>query len=130
MHGAERKERKRKLNAIHSRHKRERRQAEFGNLEGERRELEKEGAALNREAKRLEGLITSAQQQVSIYESKAQTESRATGPPLNATASPAPAAANGVDPMTVDVNRLVRDTLQRYTESTSTSHLPKLKDPP
>jgi hypothetical protein len=111
MHGAEMKERKRKLNVIHSRHKRERRQAEFGNLEDQRRELGKERAALNQEVERLEGLITSAQQQVAVYESKALTESRATGPPLNATACPAPAAANGVDPMTADVNCLVRDAL-------------------
>jgi hypothetical protein len=132
MHGTEKKERKRKLNAIHSRHKRERRQTEVENLEDERRELEKESAALNQEAERLEGLITSAQHQVAICESKAQEELRATGLPFAATASPAPAATNRVNPMTttVDVNRLVRDTLQRYTESTSTPRLTKLKDPP
>jgi hypothetical protein len=120
LHGAELKERKRKLNAIDSRHKRERRQAEFEDLEDERRELERERVALNQEAERLEGLIASAQQLVAIFESKARNE--ATGH--------ASAAANEVDPMTVDVNRLVRDTLQRYTESTSPSHLTKLKDPP
>jgi hypothetical protein len=117
MHGADNKDRKRKLNAIHSRHKRERRQNEFGNLEDQCRELEKERVALNQEAERLEGLITSAQQQVTICESKAKKESRATGPPLNATASPAPPAANGVNPITVDVDRMVRDALQRYTET-------------
>jgi chromosome segregation ATPase len=117
MHGAERKERKRKLNAIYSRHKRERRQAEFGNLEDQCQALEKERALLNQEAEHLEGLITSAQQQVAIYESKANKASRATGPPLHATASPASAAANRVDPMTADVNCLVRDALQRCTET-------------
>jgi hypothetical protein len=109
LHGAEKMERKRKLNAIHSRHKRERRRTEFESLEDQCQELEKDRAALNQEAERLEGLITSAQQQV-----VAQTESRATGPLFATTASPAPAAANGVDPLTVDVNCLVRDTLQRY----------------
>jgi hypothetical protein len=125
MHGAERKERKRKLNAIHSRHKRERRQAEFGKLEDESHELEKVRALLNQEAERLEGLITSAQQQVAIYESKAQTESRVTGPLLNATASPAPAAANGVDPMTADVNHLsgmLCSVVRRRQRSASVSY--------
>ena len=128
LHGAEKMERKRKLNAIHSRHKRERRQAEFEDLEDERREVERERVALNQEAERLEGLISSAQQQVAIFESKARNES--TGQPFAATASHASAAANEVDPLNVDVNRLVRDTLKRYTESTSPSHLTKLKDPP
>jgi hypothetical protein len=68
MQGEEKKERKRKLNAIHSRHKRERRQTEFGDLEDQREELERETLALNEEAERLEGLITSAQQQVAIHE--------------------------------------------------------------
>jgi hypothetical protein len=129
MQGAEKKERKRKLNAIHSRQKRERRQTEFENLEDQCRELEKERAALNQEAERIEGLITSAQQQVAICESKAKKESRVTDRPVVARASHAPVAANGVDPMTEDV-RLVRDALQRYTESTSTSRPTKLKDPP
>jgi hypothetical protein len=128
LHEAEKKERKRKLNAIHSRHKRERRQAEFEDLEDERRGVERERVALNQEAERLEGLIASAQQQVAIFESKARNESA--GRPFAATASYASAAANGVDPITVDVNRLVRDTLQRYTESTLPSHLTKLKDTP
>jgi hypothetical protein len=75
MHGADRKERKRKLNAIHSRHKRERRQAESHNLEDQCRELEREKVTLNQEAERLEGLITSAQHQVAISESKARKES-------------------------------------------------------
>jgi hypothetical protein len=92
--------------------------------------LKKRVLALKREAERLEGLITSAQHQVAIYESKAHKESRVTGLPFAATASPAPSVATGVDSMPVDVNRLVRDTLQRYTESTSTSRLRKLKDPP
>jgi hypothetical protein len=70
MQGEEKKERKRKLNAIHSRHKRERRQTEAGDLEDQRQELERERVALNEEAERLEGLITSAQQQVIIYDSK------------------------------------------------------------
>jgi hypothetical protein len=130
MSRAEKKERKRKLNAIHSRQKRERRQTEFENLEDQCRELEKERAALNQEAERLEGLITYAQQQVAICESKAKTESRATGRPVVARASHAPADAHGVDPMTENVNRLVRDALQRYTESTSTSRSTKSKDPP
>jgi hypothetical protein len=71
MQGEEKKERKRKLNAIHSRHKRERRQTEFGDLEDQCQELEIERVALNEEAELLEGLITSAQQQVDIYELKA-----------------------------------------------------------
>jgi hypothetical protein len=130
LHGAEKKDRKRKLNAIHSRHKRERRQAEFEDLEDERRDVGRERVALNQEAERLEGLIASAHQEVAIFESKARNESIAIGCPFAATASHASVAANGVDSMTMDVNRLVRDTLQRYTESTSTFPLPKLKDPP
>jgi hypothetical protein len=72
MQGSEKKERKRKLNAIHSRHKRERRQTEFGDLEDQRQELEGERLALNEEAEHLEGLITSAQAQIDIYESKVE----------------------------------------------------------
>jgi hypothetical protein len=74
LRGAEKKERKRKLNAIHSRHKRERRQAEFGNLEDECRELKREKVALEQEAERLEGLITCAQQQVAVSGSRAREE--------------------------------------------------------
>jgi hypothetical protein len=71
LHGPEKKERKRNLNAIHSRHKRERRQTEFGDLEDQCQELERERMMLNEETEFLEGLIKSAQQQVAIYDSKA-----------------------------------------------------------